>query len=177
MRRVTLFALCLCLIVLALAGSAPASAAEHRIGVGANYWRTVDDLVDDGFDVDEDGLAPYLTYQLVPAGLFRFELDLEYFESGFGGSPTASEAISPQAFVLVGHGFYAGVGVGVTYSSDLPGDEISDPFYAARVGLEFVLLPKVHLDVNANYRAGTFDALDEASTDTITLGAAVRFGF
>ena len=175
MRHATPFAVCLCLIVLALAGPATASAADHRFGVGANYWRALDDLVDEGFDVDEDGVAPYLTYQLVPAGIFRFELDLEYFESGFGGSPT--EAFSPQAFVLVGEGFYAGVGVGVTYSSDLPGDEISDPFYIARVGLDFVLVPRVHLDVNANYRAGTFDALDEASTDTITLGAAVRFGF
>lgn len=53
---------------------------------------------------------------------------------------------------------------------------VSDPFYAARVGLDFVLLPRIHLDVNLNYRAGTFDELDEASSDTITLGAALRFG-
>lgn len=175
MRRATPFVLCLCLVVLALSGSAPAAAAEHRIGVGANYWQAVDDLVDDGFDVDEDGLSPYLTYQLIPAGIFRFELDLEYFEAGFGGS--TSEAFSPQAFVLVGSGLYAGVGVGVTYSSDLPDGDFSDPFYAARVGFDFTLLPGVHLDVNANYRANTFDALDQASSDTVTLGAAVRASF
>lgn len=172
MRRVTPFALCLAALVL-LAGSVPAEAAEHRIGFGFNYWRALDDVVEDDFDLDEDGLAPYLTYQLVPAGLFRFEADLEYFERGFGGS--TAEAYSPQVFVLLGGGFYGGVGVGVTYSSDLP-DDVSDPFYAARVGLDFVLLPRIHLDVNLNYRANTFSSLDQASSDTITLGAAVRFG-
>lgn len=175
MHRVT--PLCLvCLCIFGLSAATPAAAAEHRLGVGVDYWRAVDDMVDEGFDVDEDGLAPYLTYQLVPAGLFRFELDLQYYDSGFSGS--SSEAFSPKAFILIGKGFYAGVGIGVVYASDLPGgDDFSDPFYAARVGLDFNLFPGIHLDVNANYRAGTFDALDEASTDTITLGAALRARF
>ncbi|HVS04329.1 MAG TPA: hypothetical protein VMT16_16310 [Thermoanaerobaculia bacterium] len=152
---------------------AAAGAAEHRFGVGVHYWRAVDDLADEGFDIDEDGLAPYLTYQLVPAGIFRFEVDLEYFEKGFGGATSA--AFAPVVYLLVGGGIYGGVGIGVTLSDDFE-DNVSDPFYAARVGLSLQLLPRVHLDVNANYRADAFAELEEADTDAITLGAAVRVG-
>lgn len=173
MHRVIPFAVCLAALVSLAAGGAPAAAAEHRFGLGVNYWRALDDVVADDFDLDEDGLAPYLTYQLRPAGLFSFEVNLEYFERGFGGS--TAEAYSPQLYVLIGHGLYGGVGIGVTYSSDLP-DDVSDPFYAARIGYVLTLVPRIHLDINLNYRAGTFDTLDEASSDTITLGAAVRFG-
>ena len=159
--------------VLALAPASPAGAAEHRFGLGVNYWQTLDDLVDEGFDVEEDGLAPVVTYQYRPGGLIGFQIDLEYFDDGFGGA--TSEALSPQVYLTVGGGLYGAVGVGITYSSDFQ-DDFSDPFWAARIGLDFELLPKIHLDIHANYRAGTFDELDQADTDSITLGAAVRAG-
>jgi hypothetical protein len=161
-------------LLLTFTGSSPAGAAEHRFGVGVNYWRTLDDLVDEGFDVEEDGLAPVVTYQYRPGGLIGLQIDLEYFEEGFGGS--LSEALSPQVYVTVGGGLYGAVGVGITYSSDFQ-DEFSDPFWAARVGFDFELLPKIHLDIHANYRANAFSELDQADTDTVILGAAVRAGF
>ncbi|MDX1632464.1 MAG: hypothetical protein R3234_11415 [Thermoanaerobaculia bacterium] len=163
----------LLILISCLALAVPSGAAEHRFGVGVNYWETVDDLVDEEFDVEEDGLAPVLTYQYRPGGLIGFQVDLEYFEEGFGGS--TSEALSPQAYVTVGGGIYGAIGVGVTYSDDFDG-EFSDPFWAARAGLDFELLPKIHIDIHANYRADTFDELDQASSDTVTLGIALRAG-
>ena len=119
-------------------------------------------------------MAPYLTYQYAPEGWFRFELDLEYYEAGFGGSTDA--AVSPLAFLLLELGLYAGVGVGVTVSDGLD-DNVSDPFYAARLGYDFAPLPNVHIDLNANYRADAFSALEDADTDALTLGASLRIAF
>lgn len=159
------------LSILALA--APASAAEHRLGGGVHYWQTVDDLEDEGFDeIEEDGRSFVLSYQYVPAGLVKLQLDAEYFEEGFGGA--TEEALSPQLYLVLGNKLYAAVGVGLTYSDEFE-DSWSDPFYAARVGLDLLLLPRTHLDINANYRADAFSELEEADTDAITLGAVLRF--
>ena len=174
MPRTRIFpALLAFLVVLAAGVAPPLAAAEHRFGLGVNYWQALDDLVDEGFDVEEDGLAPVVTYQYRPGGLIGFQIDLEYFDEGFGGA--TSEALSPQLYVTVGGGLYGAVGVGITYSSDFE-DDFSDPFWAARIGFDMELLPKIHLDIHANYRAGSFDELDQADTDSITLGAAVRAG-
>lgn len=166
------------LAMLALApalGSEAVADTEYRLGGGVHYWRTLDDLEDEGFDeIDDSGLAYVLSWQAVPGGLFKFEIDLEYFEEGFGGA--TSEAISPQAYLIVGSGFYAALGGGIIYSDGFE-DELSDPFYAARVGLDMELLPRFHIDVNANYRFDAWGELDEVDTDTVTLGAMVRFAF
>ncbi len=162
-----------CSLVLAFLMVLPAQAAEHRFGLGAQFWRTVDDLADQGLDdLKEDGFAWVLSYQYVPKGLLRFEIDVEYSGEGFGGA--SGSAITPLGFVLIGRGIYAGVGVGVTYADDFD-SSVSDPFYAARLGFQFNLLPGVLLDVHGNYRADAFNELDSASTDAITLGAIVRF--
>ena len=159
-------------VLIGCVGGVRAEAAEHFVGAGAHYWRTVDDLADSGFTVEDDGLAYLVSYQYRPEGLFSFEVDVEYFDKGFGGSDT--ETISPQGYLVFGHGWYAAIGAGVVYSSGLE-DEVSDPFYAAKVGLEMALIPRVHLDVNANYRFDAWQQLGDANTDTITLGAVVRF--
>ena len=150
----------------------PAHAAEHRFGLGGLYWRSLDDLASAG--LDEDGVAPYLTYQYAPAGIFRVELDLEYYGKGFGGSDTA--AYSPVGFLLVEFGLYVGLGVGVTVSDGLE-NNVSDPFYAARLGYDFQLMPRLHFDINANYRAGSFKELEDYDGDSLTLGAAARVSF
>jgi hypothetical protein len=161
------------LALAALLAPAAAQAAEHYLGGGIHYWRTIDDLADEGFDdIEDEGRSFVLSYQAVPAGILSFQMDLEYFEEGFGGA--TEEAFSPQVYVVVGHGLYAAVGAGVIYSDDFE-DEFSDVFYAARVGFNFAVLPRVRLDVNANYRAGAFDELEDADTDAITLGAVIRF--
>jgi len=151
---------------------ARANAAEHRFGLGAHYWRSLDDLADAG--LDDDGVSPYLTYQYAPAGIFRFEADLEYYGKGFGGSDAA--AYSPVVFLLAEFGIYGGLGVGVTFSDGLE-NNVSDPFYAARIGYDFQLIPRLHFDVNANYRAGSFKALEDFDQDSVTLGAAARLEF
>ena len=53
--------------------------------------------------------------------------------------------------------------------------ETSDMFYAAKIGVDITILPKLSLDINANYRFDDWDLIDEAETDTVTLGALVRF--
>lgn len=165
--RKTLFALLATLML-----PAAASAAEHRFGLGELYWRSLDDLSSAG--LKDNGVAPYLTYQYVPEGIFRAELDLEYYRKGFGGSDSA--AYSPVAFVLVEFGLYGGVGIGVTISDGLS-NNVSDPFYAARLGYDFQLVPRLHFDVNANYRADTFKGLKGYDTDSLTFGAAARVAF
>jgi hypothetical protein len=169
--RTTTAAVIFGLLALTVAATAPAAAAEHRFGLGGHYWRAIDDLDASDLDIDEDGIAPYFTYQFVPAGIFKLELDLEYHADGFGGG--TDTAYSPVGFVLVEFGLYAGLGIGVTVSDSLP-DNVSDPFYAARLGWDFQVLPRLHVDLNANYRGNTFSALEDYDSDTITLGAALR---
>ena len=156
------------LLVLAALIAGPA-AADHRIGFGVHHWQTVDDLADEGFEgLEDEGTSGIVSYQYMPEGIFSLELDLEYFADGFGGS--TEEAFSPQAYLLIGHGLYAGAGVGVIHSDG----ETSDMFYAARIGFDISIIPRLSLDVNANYRFDDWDLVDEVETDTVTLGALVR---
>jgi hypothetical protein len=159
-------------VAMALGSTAAASAAEHRFGIGELYWRSLDDLSSAG--LKDNGVAPYLTYQYVPEGIFKFELDLEYYSKGFGGSDTV--AYAPAAYVIAEFGIYVGVGAGVTVSDGLE-DNVSDPFYAARVGYDFAIIPRLHLDLNANYRADSFKELEDYDQDSITFGAAARLTF
>ncbi len=167
----------LLLIFTAFAG--PATAAEHRIGVGANYWKTIDDLEDEGIDnldeIDDSGVAEVISYQYWPKGLIGFEIDLEHFPDGFGGS--TDDAWSPQVYITAGHGIYGGLGAGITNSSDFEDDDWSDPFYAAKLGFNVSLLPHIALDIYGNYRFDAWSELGDADTDTIFLGAQVRITF
>ena len=155
-------------LVLAALIAGPA-AADHRIGFGVHHWQTVDDLADEGFEgLEDEGTSGIVSYQYMPEGIFSLELDLEYFADGFAGS--TEEAFSPQAYLLIGHGLYAGAGVGVTHSDG----ETSDMFYAAKVGFDITIIPRLSLDVNANYRFDDWDLIEEVDTDTVTLGALIR---
>lgn len=175
-HSVSLFALLLAALAFGAAAPAPAVAAEHRLGVGVHYWRTLDDLADEGFDeLDENGTSGVLSYQYIPGGSLSLQIDGEYFAKGFGGSTEAT--FSPQVFLVLGvKGPYAAAGIGVLYSDELE-DEISDPFYIARLGWNLELVPNLYIDLNANYQAGAWSELDQADTDTVTLGGVVRFGF
>lgn len=165
-----------CLIALLLAGlSAPVSAGEHRIGAGLHYWRSIDQLGDDFPDlaIEDDGLSQVVSYQYL-AGFIRFEAAAEYFNQGFQGS--TDWAISPQVYILAGRGIYGGIGVGSTYS-DAGFNGWSDPFFIAKAGVDFLLLPKLHLDINADYRFVDWEDVGNYDSDTITFGATVRVGF
>ena len=146
--------------------------AEVRVGGGVHYWTALGDIEVDDVDIDENGSSFLGSIQWVPDGLFKFEANLEYFSEGFGGGD--SEAWAPQAFVLFGGGLYGGLGIGITYNDELEGDNFSDPFYAARVGLDIEVLPSIHVDLNANYIFDAFSDIDGADEDSITLGAIAR---
>jgi len=155
-----------------LAAVPTAQAGTHRLGVGANYWKTISNLDStDVTDINEDGLSWLASYQYVPAGIFKLEVDLEYYPSLTQDGKTFW---SPEAFALVGGTIYAGAGIGTYYSDGIFN---KTPFFMLRAGLDFAILPFLSLDINANYR---FDDLSSFSTsdlktDTIRLGAALRF--
>ncbi len=145
------------------------SEGAHRIGAGAHYWKTVDNLDD---DFDEDGLSWVATYQYRP-GMLGLGIDVGWKEKGFAGS--AKDVYEPQAYLILGTGLYGAAGIGGYYSD---GDFADDPFYFFRAGFDIELLPSIHLDIHAMYRFEKWGNLSESGTDidsdTITLGAAVR---
>ena len=51
------------------------------------------------------------------------------------------------------------------------------PFYMLRAGFDFAILPFLSLDINANYRFDDWSSFstNDLDTDTIRLGAAIRF--
>lgn len=162
------------LILFAVLSVVPeAQAADHRLGFGALFYKTVDDFVDDGFDdIDEDGYAFVVSYRYEPEGIFFLEIDAEYYEEGNGGATDGT--LTPIAFLGVGRGWYAAVGIGASYSSQFS-DNVSDTFWAGRLGWQKALVPGIALDINFNYRADAYEALGDASTDAINIGAALRF--
>lgn len=154
-----------------LAPAPGALAGTHRIGVGANYWKTLDNIeIKDATDIDENGLSWLASYQYVPEGIFKFEIDLEYYPK-LGADRDAFW--SPEVFVLVGGTLYAGVGAGIYYDGKVFNNS---PFFVLRAGLDFAILPFLSLDINANYRFNDWDkgVADDIDTDTVRLGAAVR---
>lgn len=146
-----------------------AIAAEHRIGGGVNYWVALEDIEVGDNKLDDDGLAFFGSYQYWP-GLFGLEVDVEFLPDRFGES-----AVSPQAYLLLGKGIYAGVGIGTTYTDS---DFVDDPFFALKAGFNLELLPGIYADIYGNYRfndTADFDNEDsDIDTDTVFLGVAVR---
>jgi hypothetical protein len=172
MAHFTRIAVAAALVLLAIATASPAR-AQASIGVGFHSWRTIDDLRSDGFgNLRRSGVSYLASYQAHLIPLLRVEVDGEIFPKGFGGS--TNTAVSPQVFILLGGFVYGGVGVGTIYSSSFNHD-FSNPFYIGRVGLNIPLVPRLHLDVNANYEVGAFNQLHNVSTGTATVGALVRF--
>ena len=159
----------LAVLMLLLFLSLPVQAAEHRLGGGANYWQTIDDIKDGEKEFDNSGLGFLASYQYWPS-LFGLEFDLEFLPDRFGET-----AMAPQAWVLVGRSIYAGAGIGITYSDS---EFANDPFFAFRAGLNLELLPGIYGDIYGQYRFNDNAQLDNADTDidtdTVFLGAALR---
>jgi len=152
--------------------SSVAAQPEHQVGVGAHYWKTLDEI--DLDEIDEEGLAWTLMYQYYTGALLKFEVDLEFLPEWYAASP--ERVIAPQVYALAGRTIYGGVGIG-TYYSD--GEYSQGPFFVFRVGYDIELVPSLHADIHANYRFDDWDMSEveeEIDTDTITIGAAVRFG-
>jgi len=160
----------LLVLFITCAGVTCAADTRHRLGGGANYWVTLDAI--DVDNVDEQGFSYLATYQYFP-GFLGVELDVEFFPDRFG-----REASAPQAYLVLGQAIYAAAGVGVNYTD---GEFAKDPFFGFRAGLNLELFPSLFLDISANYRFCDTSDIDKESTDidtdTVFLGAALRFGF
>ena len=142
---------------------------QHRLGIGAHYWKALTDVDPDEFD--QDGLGWLITYKLVPSSILNFQLDFEVLPKGYAGSD--HRVVSPQGFVLAGDQIYGALGVGVHYSD---GDFADKAFFILRAGFDMELLPSIYTDINVNYRFEEWDSGEvKPSVDTLTLGAAVRF--
>ena len=164
MKKYAFFLLLFCL--------ATAASAQHRAGLGVNYWRAVKNVKID--DIDKSGMSYLLTYQWKPS-LIGVQADFEVLPDYFG-----KDAYAPAAYLVVGSFIYAAAGLGMTH---LDGGWADDPFLALKVGVD-IGLPFVHLDVHANYRVNgklreidLGDELKKIGSDTVFLGAALRFAF
>lgn len=153
----------------------PVSAAHIEVGVGANYWYALDDAIDQSFD--EDGLGWLVSTRFMFTDYLGIGLELERSPDNF--IQFDEPMYSPAAYLILGNGIYAAIGVG-TYYYD--GDFYSDCWYALRAGLKIPLfVDAIVLDINANYRCDSWkdigDAKDEIDTDNVILGAAIRLVF
>ena len=163
-------------VVAIVAGISVTSQAGHiEVGVGANYWYSLDDAVDQSFD--EDGLGWLVSTRFMFSDFLGIGLELERSPDNF--IQFDEPMYSPAAYLIVGNGIYGALGVG-TYYYD--GDFYSDCWYALRVGLKIpILVDSLVLDINANYRCDSWgdieDAKDDIDTDNVILGAALRLVF
>lgn len=147
----------------------PRATDAVEIGGGARYFRTIDEL--DG-PFEENGLAPLVTVRGELAELLHLQADFVLYPDGYAGSD--KDVFAPELFLLLGKGVYAGLGAGALVSDG----EVGDPFFIARAGINLELLPAVVLDINANYEFAEWEQIntidEDADSDTITLGAALR---
>ena len=150
---------------------ARAGDGDLRLGAGAHYWTTVKNI--DVDNIDKHGFSWVGTLQYWPS-LVGLEADVEWLQKGYAGSP--KDLYAPQAYLLLGKTLYAAVGIGGYYSD---GTWNNKPFYAFRIGADLEVLPRLHLDINVNYRFEDWSKLNtsDVKSDTITLGAAARLAF
>lgn len=160
--------------VLGLVSAANAGMTQ-RIGAGATYWHTLDEIKD-ARDYDQDGMAWFLSYQCKPVWLLFLEVQVAQMPEGY---LAASEAVyAPEALLGVEFLFiYGAVGIGAYYTD---GEWSDDPFYDLRAGVNLGLLPFLKLDLYGNYRFMDFEELDvkeDVNADTLMFGAALRLEF
>lgn len=154
-------------ISIACFSSALFADSTHSLGLGAHYWRVIDDL---GSDFDDSGIS-YLAAYRYSNGLLSIQPELEVFPKEFGGG--TEEFYSPQILAILGDRIFAGVGAGILYSD---GEFADSPFFMFRAGVGLLSLGPVTLDINANYVFTDWGDLSSSdiNSDTITLGAMVR---
>jgi hypothetical protein len=148
--------------------------AGRSVGAGINYWHALKDI--DFSEFDRNGTSWFVTCRSTGGHFIGWEADLEIMPEGFMAS--RKDVYAPQAYAIIRMVITGAVGIGWYYSD---GDWADEPFYALRAGMEFPLLPRISLDVNANYRFTKWGDLKDENgdvkvidTDTIMLGAALR---
>jgi hypothetical protein len=90
-------------MLVALCSWAVSAQADSSLGLGARYFQTVDSL-DKPFE--ESGLAPLISLKMELASLLHVQVDGVLYPDGYAGSD--KDVFSPQAFLLLGSGLYAG---------------------------------------------------------------------
>lgn len=158
--------------VIAAFAPVAARAGGFEIGVGANYWYSVKDAVDDSFD--RDGLGWMITSKIM---FDYWGIGLEYEKSPDNFVSLEEPVYYPAVYLILGNRLYAAAGIG-TYYYD--GDFIDDTWYSFRVGIEGpFLLPCLTIDINANYRIEKWSEMNKRDfdSDNIILGAALRLTF
>jgi hypothetical protein len=166
---------CLLAMLCPLAATAGVSGGSpHSIGYGAHYWRTIEDIAEEGFK--SDGVGYFLSYQYRPSAIVRLGVDMEAMPEQFAGA--AENIYLPQAYILFGSDLYAGIGFGsYFYDWSLSGNA----FYFLRAGIVFDLLAQLKVDLFTQYRFENWERIEEVdedlSTDTITLSGALRLVF
>ena len=170
MKRLACSLTVLFVLATALTGTLAGTAqAQHRLGGGIQYLKTLGDIKDTP-EFDSNAFGFLASYQYV-TGLFKIEGDVEWVLD-YGGS--SNSLIQPQAYLLVGGLIYGGAGIGIGY---IDGNWQSDPFYALRAGVEFTLF-SLDLDGFALYRfqsTEVFENFGSQDLDSITFGVLARF--
>ena len=148
---------------------------EHRVGFGARYWISVEDVDID--HIDRTGLAYCATYQYRTDTALQLGIAAELEQLPEDYAASGEHVYTPQAYLVAGRDLYGALGVGAYFSD---GEFSDDLFYALRAGVDLELLPKLYLDLHADYRFENFEDLVngdlEFESDTIFLGAAIRLG-
>ena len=85
-----------------------ASAGGFEIGLGANYWYSIDEAKDHSFD--RDGLGWMLTSRIFLSDFFSIGLEVEQTPDNFVFLD--EKLYLPAAYALVGNVVYAGLGIG-----------------------------------------------------------------
>jgi hypothetical protein len=166
MKHLTVFFLTLSTLCLPAALRAE---GDHSFAVGANYWLVIDDI--DVDNVDDNGFS-YLAAYRYSGGLLSLQAEVEVFPDDYAGAD--AEVISPQVLLVLGDNLFAAIGIGIQ-SSD--GEFADDPYYLIRAGISLLDLGGVQIDLHATYQFSDADGFstDDIDTDTVTLGAMVRF--
>lgn len=162
----------------------PVFSSEHSLGIGGHYFKTLeeisDDLNDDYADAfHKDGIGLNLSYKYKPSIIYGFLCELQFFPDGYYFSESA---ISSRILFLMGSTVYVGAGIAWNYLStepafeDLGGNsgEWTDAYYLVRAGFELPIVPRLKLDINANYELNQWSDLEDFDSDYISLGAGIR---
>ncbi|MBN1424301.1 hypothetical protein JXA88_07075 [Candidatus Fermentibacteria bacterium] len=150
---------------------------HHKIGAGLHYWKTIDEIdveTLEGASIKDNGVSWILSYQYSSNPLVTFEADILIMPETYGAAESGYRVWGPQAMILVGPMIYGGIGVGIYRAGD---EWAPNPFFPLRVGVDLEILPKICLDINANYRIEKWNmhyTEEDIDTDTVTLGAVVR---
>jgi hypothetical protein len=168
---------CLGLVAVFLVAAAPAYADDDdgvtSIGGGVHYNKYLDDIESD--DVEEEAFSYVVALRRNVNWLIGMELAGELQPEDLTGRE--EDTIIPQAYLFLGKVIYGGAGIGIGYYD---GDFADDPNYYLRAGLDLEFIPGIFLDVSARYVVQDIEEVedevdDNVDTDTVTLGANLRF--